>query len=72
MFASGQVWFPETRWATEVVEELLAFPASEHDDLTDSLSLALIRIRKGGILRLNNDYDDNPMYNLPSGKRSYY
>ena len=72
MFASGQVWFPETRWATEVVDELLAFPAGEHDDEVDTCTLALMRIRKGGILRLNNDYDDNPMYNLPSSKRTQY
>jgi len=72
MFSSGQVWFPETRWASEVVDELLAFPAGEHDDAVDALTLALIRARKGGILRLNNDYDDNPMYNLPYSKRTPY
>jgi predicted phage terminase large subunit-like protein len=32
MFSAGHVWFPETQWATEVVEELLAFPNGEHDD----------------------------------------
>jgi predicted phage terminase large subunit-like protein len=32
MFSAGHVWFPETAWAQSVVEELLAFPASEHDD----------------------------------------
>ena len=33
MIQSGQVWFPETQWATEVVEELVSFPAGEHDDM---------------------------------------
>lgn len=59
MFASGQVWFPETQWAGEVVEELLAFPTSEHDDQTDALTLGLRRVRQGGLLRLNTDPVDN-------------
>jgi predicted phage terminase large subunit-like protein len=62
MFASGQVWFPETHWATGVVEELLAFPAGEHDDQVDALTLALIRIRKGGFMKLAGDVqDDTPL-----------
>lgn len=59
MFASGQIWFPETGWATGVVEELLAFPAGENDDQVDALSLALIRIRKGGFMKLANDVQDD-------------
>ncbi len=59
MFVSGQVWFPETGWATSVVEELLAFPSGEHDDQVDAVTLALIRIRKGGLLRLASDHEDN-------------
>ena len=46
MFTSGQVWFPETWWASEVVEELLSFPNGEHDDDVDATTLALIRIPK--------------------------
>jgi len=36
MFTNKQVWFPEIRWATEVVNEILAFPAGEHDDQVDA------------------------------------
>jgi predicted phage terminase large subunit-like protein len=59
MYTNGQVWFPETQWATEVVEEILAFPAGEHDDDVDTMTLALIRIRKGGLLKLASDVQDN-------------
>jgi predicted phage terminase large subunit-like protein len=62
MFTSGQVWFPETWWASEVVDELLAFPAGEHDDDVDACTLALIRIRKGGLLRLNSDNVEDDDY----------
>jgi predicted phage terminase large subunit-like protein len=71
MFVSGQVWFPETWWATEVVEELLAFPAAEHDDDVDALTLALIRIRKGGMVRLTSDVDDELRISLPR-KHAFY
>lgn len=71
MFASGHVWFPETSWAAATVEEILAFPAGEHDDEVDTMTLALQRIRKGGMLRLSTDKEDNPFY-APSRGASYY
>ena len=71
MFATGQVWFPETRWATEVVEELLAFPAGEHDDEVDACTLALIRIRKGGMIRLASDVVEDDRL-TPPRKAAYY
>jgi predicted phage terminase large subunit-like protein len=70
MFTSGQVWFPETWWASEVVDEILAFPAGEHDDSVDACSLALHRIRKGGLLRLASDNVDDDDYVAP--RRGYY
>ena len=61
LFASGKVWAPSTRWADELIEEMAAFPNSDHDDLVDSTTQALIRFRKGGFLRLNTDEDDEPL-----------
>jgi phage terminase large subunit-like protein len=58
LFRSGKVWTPETRWASEVIEELAAFPNGEHDDLVDSSTQALIRFRKGGFIRLDSDERD--------------
>jgi len=71
MFASGQIWFPETSWASATVEEILAFPAGEHDDEVDTMTLAMMRIRKGGLLRLATDYEDNEEYVRPK-RASYY
>lgn len=70
MFASGHVWFPENAWAAATVEEILAFPAGEHDDEVDTMTLALMRIRKGGLLRLSSDHEDNEPYYV--GKRQAY
>jgi predicted phage terminase large subunit-like protein len=70
MFASGHVWFPETAWAAQTVEEILAFPAGEHDDEVDTMTLALQRVRKGGLLQLRTDRDDNEVFHRP--RRAVY
>ena len=71
MFASGHVWFPENAWAAATVEEILAFPAGEHDDEVDTMTLALMRIRNGGLLRLSSDHEDNEPY-YAARRQSYY
>ena len=70
LFASGKVWAPAKRWAEEVIEEMAAFPNSDHDDLVDSSTQALIRFRKGGFIRLNTDEQDEPQ--MFRRKMAYY
>ena len=71
IFESGKVWAPEKRFSEEVIEECAAFPNGDHDDYCDSMSMALIRYRKGGFLRLDSDEEDvEPSYN--PGPRVYY
>ena len=55
IIASGRVWVPRTRWAEELVDEVAEFPNGEHDDLVDATTLALMRFRQGGFLRLPID-----------------
>jgi len=62
MFASGFVWAPNTNWAEEVIDEVASFPAGEHDDYVDSVSLALMRFRKGGFIRTSLDEEDEQEY----------
>jgi len=71
MFISGRVWAPDTRWAREVVEEVAAFPAGDHDDYVDTCTQALMRVRQGGFIRLPSDEPDEPSY-WRSGKRTAY
>lgn len=71
IIASGKVWVPETRWAEELVDEIAAFPAGEHDDLVDATTLALMRFRQGGFLRLPSDEPEEQIY-FKSGRRSSY
>ena len=53
--SSGLVWVPETRWAEELIEEVAGFPFMSHDDLVDSMVMALMRYRQGGFIRLPTD-----------------
>jgi predicted phage terminase large subunit-like protein len=58
IFASGIVWAPESRWAEEAIEQCQAFPRGEHDDIVDTVAMALMRFRQGGFISLKSDYDD--------------
>jgi predicted phage terminase large subunit-like protein len=72
MFASGVVWAPQTRWAEEVMDEVAAFPAGEHDDLVDATTLALMRFRQGGFMRLSTDEKEEPKSFRSRRKVGYY
>lgn len=71
LFSSGIVWAPERRWAKEVIEECNDFPSGVNDDLVDSTTLALMRFRQGGFIRLPSDEEDEQQY-FRSGKKAYY
>ena len=72
LFASGIVWVPPTRWAEEVVEEIAAFPAGEHDDYVDSTTQALLRFRQGGFVQLYSDEEDEEIPWWKKRKAAYY
>lgn len=72
IFASGRVWAPNTRWAEEVIEEVASFPAGEHDDLVDCVSLAMLRFRQGGYVSANLDEEDEEKYFKSSRHTGYY
>jgi predicted phage terminase large subunit-like protein len=68
LFAAGLVW------AREVVEECNDFPAGRNDDLVDSTTLALLRFRQGGFIKLPSD-EPEPIQWFKSSRarsRGYY
>ena len=71
LFASGMIWAPRTRWAEEVIDEVASFPAGDHDDLVDATTLALMRFRQGGFVRLDSDYKD-PVKQFKSRRNAGY
>jgi predicted phage terminase large subunit-like protein len=73
LFAAGIVWAPEHRWAREVMEECNDFPSGANDDLVDSTTLALLRFRQGGFIRLPSDEpEDDFLYKYGRRKAAYY
>ena len=71
IFESGKVWAPEKKFSEEVIDECAAFPHGDYDDYCDSMSMALIRYRKGSFLRLESDEEDaDPVYKPQP--REYY
>ena len=72
LFASGIVYAPDHRWAKEVIEECNDFPAGTNDDLVDSTTLALLRFRQGGFLRLPTDEPEDNFLKHYRKKAAYY
>jgi len=72
LFSSGIVWVPDRRWAWEVVEECNDFPSGTHDDLVDSTTLALMRFRQGGFIRLPSDEPEETRYFKSHRAAGYY
>jgi predicted phage terminase large subunit-like protein len=72
IIASGKVWVPRTRWAEELVDEIAEFPSGEHDDLVDATTLALMRFRQGGFLRLPTDEPEEVQYFRSRRKERFY
>jgi predicted phage terminase large subunit-like protein len=72
IIASGKVWVPETRWAEELVDEIASFPSGEHDDLVDATTLALMRFRQGGFIRLPSDEPEDIKWFKSKRNAGYY
>ena len=72
LFAGGVVWAPDHRWAKDVIEECNDFPSGTNDDLVDSTTLALLRFRQGGFIRLPNDEPEDDFLYKYRKKAAYY
>ena len=49
--------------------EVASFPNGDHDDFCDSMTMALMRFRQGGFIRLDGEeFEDD----APPRKREYY
>jgi len=62
LFQGGVVYAPDRRWAKEVIEECNDFPSGANDDLVDSTTLALLRFRNGGFIRLDTDEPEDTVW----------
>ena len=58
LFEAGLIWAPNEQFAEEMIEECASFPYGDHDDLVDSMTMAIMRFRQGGFLPHPEDYED--------------
>jgi predicted phage terminase large subunit-like protein len=72
LFSAGIVWAPDRRWAWEVIEECNDFPSGANDDLVDSTTLALMRFRQGGFIRLPSDEPEQDLLYKYRKRPVYY
>jgi len=72
LFSSGIVWAPDHRWAWELIEECNDFPSGANDDQVDSTTLALMRFRQGGFIRLPSDEPEDDLLYRVRRRAAYY
>jgi len=51
MFSEGLIYAPNKQWAEKVIVQTGLFPKAKHDDLTDTVSMALSHLRSTGMLQ---------------------
>jgi len=69
LFEAGLIWAPDEQFAEEMIEECASFPYGDHDDLVDSMTMAVMRFRQGGFLPHPEDYEDEQ---TEPRRREYY
>ena len=70
IFESGKVWYPNSKFADEVIEEVASFPNGDHDDYCDSMTMAIMRFRQGGFVSLQGEDISEDWF--PRKSREYY
>ena len=63
IFAEGLVYAPDKSWADMVITQSAMFPKGKHDDLVDTVSMALRYLRRTGMIarpeEAQNDYESS-------------
>jgi predicted phage terminase large subunit-like protein len=50
LFSEGMIFAPDRQWADMVIRQCEVFPKGKHDDLVDTVSMALRHLRETGLL----------------------
>ena len=70
-FEQGCVWYMERNWAQPVIRECAQFPNGEYDDWVDTVTQAIIWLRKTYHLEFNDEDDDTPIQGEEEKKPIY-
>jgi predicted phage terminase large subunit-like protein len=69
LFEGGRIWAPDTDESADVMNQFAMFPNTKHDDLVDSTTQALLRLRKGWMV---SHPQDAPFEEATGPKVSYW
>ncbi len=50
LFAEGMIYAPDRDWADKLITQVSQFPRGKHDDLVDTVSMAIRHLRDAGLL----------------------
>lgn len=56
LFAEGMIYAPDYSWADMVIQQCAVFPKGKHDDLVDTVSMAVRHLREMGMLVRNEEW----------------
>jgi len=66
LFEEGLVYCPDKAWADEVISQCMRFPKAKHDDLVDTVSMAMRYLRRTGFVLRQDEvqdmYEDNRLH----------
>ena len=69
LFTDNCIWAPDTRWADAVIANCQSFPKGAHDDLHDTVTMALGWFRANGLLmrgdEMSSALEDEAQYRPP-------
>ena len=51
LFEDKLVYAPDKAWADEVIQQCARFPKAKHDDLVDTVSMAMRYLRRSGLIQ---------------------
>ena len=69
LIESGKIWAPDKDWSEDVISQCSSFPNAKNDDLVDSTSQALLRLRQGWFV---NHHQDIVSQEKTGSKGSYW
>jgi phage terminase large subunit-like protein len=56
LFAEGLVFAPARQWAEMVITQVGQFPKGKHDDLVDTVSMAMRHLRESGAIMRSDEF----------------
>ena len=76
LFAGGLIYAPDRSWSDMVITQCSVFPRAKHDDLVDTVTMALQYMRKTGLILRGEEWtaivEDDMVFTGNSGNTALY